>query len=546
MGSVAPEEGVHDYAPPSSSAPADAHALAPAAAKRSLSVLQLAGITYFAASGGPYGFEDVVGAGGGVVTLVGLAVCLLVWSIPIALVTVELSCMMPEMGGHIIWVTRGLGPSYGFFNAAMAMMNNAFDTALYPVMFVDYLDEVFKGEDGEGMGPLVSTVIKLGVTLGTCMINIWGIDSVGDSSVLFVPGVISPFLVMVGMGVTKSEGKKRRISRPPGRALKKVEWGTFLSVLFWNTSGFDSAGTVAGEVAVEDVGRTYTRALGLTTVLVTLTYGVPTAVGLSFAPDTEEWEDGTWVRVAELIGGGWLKTWLAISGGISALGLLVTLTATSARALAGMGITGALPPGVAKLHPKHGTPYVAILIMSTTTFCLSPLPFDKLAELSMLFYAMSTALKFVALARLRFTEPDAPRPYRIWCCGYSPQWLSVWIAPPIICCLATAAACSWNTILLGSSTFAFSMFVFAVKRKRARKDLKKRAGAVEGDVLLSHVSNPTFENEVPIGEVEGPYATAPLPPYGETADSFILFRRVGGGSSGFGGRWGGGGDPPWG
>lgn len=34
-------------------------------------------------------------------------------------------------------------------------------------------------------------------------------------------------------------------------------------------------------------------------------------------------------------------------------------------------------------------------------------------QADMLFYAFSTILKFAALVQLRFTEPDAFRPYRI-------------------------------------------------------------------------------------------------------------------------------------
>ena len=30
--------------------------------------------------------------------------------------------------------------------------------------------------------------------------------------------------------------------------LRSIRWGTFLTVLLWNTCGYDSAGTVAAEV----------------------------------------------------------------------------------------------------------------------------------------------------------------------------------------------------------------------------------------------------------------------------------------------------------
>ena len=47
--------------------------------------------------------------------------------------------MIPESGGYVVWVNRAFGPFWAHQNAMWNLVSNAFDNALYPVMFVDYL-----------------------------------------------------------------------------------------------------------------------------------------------------------------------------------------------------------------------------------------------------------------------------------------------------------------------------------------------------------------------------------------------------------------------
>jgi hypothetical protein len=93
--------------------------------KSSVGVIQLACITFFTVAGGPYGFEDTVGAAGGQWTLVGLAVVPFLWSIPLALLTAELSAMIPEAGGHIIWVDKAFGRFVSFQNGIWSFYTSA-------------------------------------------------------------------------------------------------------------------------------------------------------------------------------------------------------------------------------------------------------------------------------------------------------------------------------------------------------------------------------------------------------------------------------------
>ena len=57
-------------------------------------------LIYYEVSGGPFGIEDIVRAGGPLYALLGFSL-FLVWVIPEALITAELSTAMPEASGAV-------------------------------------------------------------------------------------------------------------------------------------------------------------------------------------------------------------------------------------------------------------------------------------------------------------------------------------------------------------------------------------------------------------------------------------------------------------
>ena len=98
-----------------------------------------------------------------------------------------------------------------------------------------------------------------------------------------------------------------------------IRWGTVLSVLLWNTSGYDSVGALAAEV--RNPGRDLPRALVVTNVLVTLVYLLPLALAISLDVDNvRSWSDGDFVMVASQHIGDWLAAWITLGGSLSALG----------------------------------------------------------------------------------------------------------------------------------------------------------------------------------------------------------------------------------
>ena len=422
-------------------------------------VLELACITFFSVAGGPYGFEDAVGAAGAKMVMIGLVVVPFVWSIPLALMTSELSSMFPETGGHIIWVHKAFGTFWSLQNSLWTFYTSALDNALYPVMFVDYLEEILypEAEADEGLRWQYSMMIKL-ILLGfVTKVNIKGTDIVVKFAMGFAMFVLTPFLVTTVMG------SGRTIRAIAGGTIlskrkKPVEWSKFFAVVFWNTSGFDCAGTCADDIP--NPGYTYPRALILAVFMVFATYSIPTLVGLAYVPTTEEWTDGTFVDVADAVGGGTLGDWLGFTAAISATGMLCTLLCTTSRQLAGMSITGLFPKIFNERHPVYGTPHYAIYATSALSLVFTGFNFAILAEADMLFYCSSTILKFGALVSLRWQMPYAERPFSI---PFGNLGLFGVAIPPTLACLSVVLTCRGSCLQIGIPGMLLGVITYYAK-----------------------------------------------------------------------------------
>jgi amino acid transporter len=159
--------------PPATAASSDSDAAPPKRRGKKISWQQLVGLTFFAVCGGDYGIEDTVGAAGARLTLLGLLILPWIWSLPIALMTAELSSMIPESGGYVVWVHRAFGPFWAHQNAMWNLVSNTFDNALYPVMFVDYLRYFPAFKHLVGMQRWLVSISMLGCVTG---LNLLGVD----------------------------------------------------------------------------------------------------------------------------------------------------------------------------------------------------------------------------------------------------------------------------------------------------------------------------------------------------------------------------------
>ena len=369
---------------------------------RKLRLISLLAATYFMVSGGPYGLEDIIGDAGYGRALLILLFLPFVWSLPTALMLGELSAAIPAEGGFYAWVRRAISPFWGFQEAWLSLTSSIFDMAIYPTTFVLYLEHLAPALTAGHRGLLIKLAV---VTLATLW-NLRGAASVGQGSVWMWITALSPFMILIGLGVWLGLHTPHAALGPPA----KLALGPAILVAMWNYMGFDNASTIANEV--DEPQRTYPRAMLLACLMVMLTYLLPigAVAWAGIAPD--RFSTGAWVDAARLLGGPALAVAVVLAGSLDSMGTFNALTLSYTRLPYAMACDGLLPRVFTRRN-KRGVPWVALIACSVGWALALGLTFERLITIDLILWGLSLVLEFAALVRLRQIEPDLPRPFRI-------------------------------------------------------------------------------------------------------------------------------------
>jgi amino acid transporter len=110
-----------------------------------------------------------------------------------------------------------------------------------------------------------------------------------------------------------------------------------------------------------------------------------------------------------------------------------------------MGRTGVMPAMFAKTLPGWGTPWVALLFQLLVQCVLMCGSFEAVLQANMVTYNLTLMLEFGACIKLRRTEPNLMRPYRIPCGIWG---LYLLFAPPVILSVLLMCLCEWLTLAI--------------------------------------------------------------------------------------------------
>ena len=413
-----------------------------------LTLWPLVAATFFMVSGGTYGTEEIVhGAGYGRAILI-LLLTPLLWSLPTAFMIGELSSALPFEGGYYAWVRRAMGNFWGFQESWLSLVASIFDMAIYPTLFVAYLTRMFPWFSVGNRGWWVA----LAVVIACAALNIAGVKVVSLTSLWLFFALSAPFVAIVVLSPFKLGVLANAVTRP---TTSTVDILGGLLICMWNYMGWDNASTIATEV--ERPQRTYPRAMLAAVVIVALSYVLPFAAMWMTGLAPTAWETGSWADIAGLLGGPLLRVGVVLGGIISAFGMFNALVMSYSRLPLAMAQDGMLPAVFGKLQPRSRAPWVAIVALAIGWAMCLGLGFARLVTLDILLYGASLVLEFVALAVLRFREPELARPFRV-----PGGWfgaIAIGIPPALL--LGFSIVRSEHESVLGMSSFAFGMILIA-------------------------------------------------------------------------------------
>ena len=360
----------------------------------------------------------------------------------------ELSSALPYEGGYYAWVRRAMGNFWGFQEAWLSLVASIFDMAIYPTLFVAYLTRMFPWFQQGNRGWWVA----LAVVIACAVLNIAGVKVVSLTSLWLFFALSAPFVAIVLIAPFKIGALANAVTKP---TTSSVDILGGLLICMWNYMGWDNASTIATEV--EKPQRTYPRAMLVAVCIVAVSYVLPFAAMWMTGLTSTAWETGSWADIAGLLGGPLLRIGVVLGGIISAFGMFNALVMSYSRLPLAMAQDGMLPGIFAKLQKKSRAPWVAIIALATCWAMCLGLGFARLVTLDILLYGFSLLLEFVALAVLRFREPELVRPFRV------PGGLfgAIAIGIPPMLLLAFSIIRSEHEQVWNMSSFAFGMILIA-------------------------------------------------------------------------------------
>ena len=393
--------------------------------RKYLRPLQLTAVVFFAVSGGPYGLEPILNYTGSSIALLLVIITPLVWCIPTILMVLELNGMMPKNGGYYQWVKNALGIRWGFIEGWWSWLYAFVDSAIYPVLFVEYLSFLFPA-----ITPVKYAICLVFIWTGA-MLNVLGIVPVGRSSVVLGIVVLTPFLILFWFAFFPAHPVAVSAVHLSSHPMEISALGMGVFTIMWNFLGWDNVTPFVEEV--ETPARSYLIAIVGALLIIVAVYVLAVLAASRSGVDFEVLQSEGFPSLGVLAGGWWLGAALSLGGMASAMGLFLSILLSISRVPKAMADDGIFPKMISIVNPRFNTPHISIITCAVVVSGMVLWGFGDLLIIDVTLYSFGLMLEFVSLIVLRIHKPQAERPFKI---GMGLKGIIVMTTLPLLCILA--------------------------------------------------------------------------------------------------------------
>lgn len=345
----------------------------------------------------------------------------------------ELGAAFPRAGGPYVYLSRGLGPLWGFlFGWMSSFLDRPVAMATLAAGFVRFLGFLF---------PIAATPLFTGhiasyeftfttaqplaalIVVLVTAVNYFSVKFGGAVQILLTSLKMTTILVIVIGGVLLGA---HHGAQNPALPITPISMGTIGALLtalvpaMWAFNGFNDLGDLGEEIVNPQKNIPRAIILGLLTVGgLYLMANVVYFHVLPFAQIAASQHVAS--DVVQSFAGSRGAAWLTIAMAISALGALHVVVLTGARIPYAMARDGAFFRFAERLHPSFRTPSGALIFLGAIAALLALTgTFEELYSLFVFAVWIFFALTAIALLRLRHAEPNLTRPYRAWGYPFTP------------------------------------------------------------------------------------------------------------------------------
>ena len=240
---------------------------------------------------------------------------------------------------------------------------------------------------------------------------------------------------------------------------------------------------MAGEV--EAAETVFPGGMLIAAVLVVVAYACPVLFGVALQPDLAAWDDGSLVTLSKSVAP-WLAAFVLLSAALANMSTFLTSMGAYARTLQAVVLEGMLPlPPLGRNMTRFHTPVPAIAALAVSTAALGLLDFSTLVVIDSAYFVVANMVIQAGFLRLRYTEPDMPRPYRFpgglrgaWAAVLTTEGLALFSLYTVVSGAPTSAAVVGGTVV----ALAVLAYVWDAANARARARATARDAAAAGVV----------------------------------------------------------------
>ena len=345
--------------------------------------------------------------------------------VPLAFTVIELSSRYPDEGGIYVWTRHAFGDFAGFMTGwtywganltyLPGLLYFAASTALY--IFGDRYVHL------QDSGTYFILVALTGLAIAAVM-NIVGLEVGKWLATIGAVGTWIPMALLIGMGIIAGVRYGSATPITPSSLLPATG---LRDMVFWSTIAFAFTGLEAGSFMGEEIvdpRRSISRAIVISVISITAIYILGTLAILLALPQAEITGLGgimdTITATGRRIGVTGLAPFAAMLIVLNTMGGVGVWLAAPARLPFVAGIDNYLPRAFGRLHPKYGTPHIALLLQAgVAAFCAilgqagetPKQAYNILVSLGVVAFFLPYIAMFAAMIRLQ-REPAGPEVVR--------------------------------------------------------------------------------------------------------------------------------------
>ena len=330
-----------------------------------------------------------------------------IMTITAGLTAAEVSAAIPKTGGMMVYIEEIYGKKLGFLTGWMqTVLFFPATAAAIAVMFGQQAAILLNN-------PSLVMPMSIGVILLVGILNTFGSKTSGTIQTVSTVCKLIPLVLIIVFGFIKGSGDNPVMSPLVAEGISPMGIiGQLLVAILFAYDGWINVGAIAGEM--KNPGKDLPKAIigGLSIVM-----AINVVINLAYLWVLPASELAQYASPASIVAE---KTFGPVGGKLINVGILVSVFGC----LNGYLLTGpripytlanqkVLPAMFGKLN-KHGVPANATLFMAVLSaiYALSG-QFNLLSDLSMFAIWAFYTLTFIGVIKLRKTQPDLKRPYKV-------------------------------------------------------------------------------------------------------------------------------------